>query len=136
MQIVEPLSTKGPGTFDYDKIGVRGGEKNVKIRLFVLERMFGSLSGLGTVFVELVLLSVVTFIGALLSMAYYTLFERKFLACAQRRKGPRKVGLAGLAQPFADALKLFFKQRVTPSRANRIGFTVAPATMLSLAFIL
>ena len=66
----------------------------------------------------LVLISVLTFIIALLAIAFYTLFERKFLAHAQLRKGPRKVGLVGLPQPLADALKLFLKQRVTPRKVN------------------
>lgn len=64
------------------------------------------------------LLTIVTFLVALLAIAFYTLFERKFLAHAQLRKGPGKVGIIGLPQPFADALKLFLKQRVTPTNAN------------------
>ena len=82
------------------------------------------------------LLRLVTFVGALLAMAFYTLFERKFLAHAQLRKGPSKVGLAGLPQPIADAIKLFLKQRVTPSVANRVGFTIAPAMGLGLALVI
>ena len=83
-----------------------------------------------------VLLSVLTFLMALLAMAFYTLFERKFLAHAQLRKGPRKVSLFGLPQPLADALKLFLKQRVTPRKANQLGFTAAPTLGLALALAL
>lgn len=78
----------------------------------------------------------ITFILALISIAFYTLFERKFLALAQRRKGPNKVSLAGLPQPLADALKLFLKQQATPTRANQLGFLIAPAGGLTLALIL
>lgn len=78
----------------------------------------------------------ITFILALIRIAFYTLFERKFLALAQRRKGPNKVSLAGLPQPLADALKLFLKQQATPTRANQTGFIVAPAGALVLALIL
>lgn len=64
------------------------------------------------------LLAIVTYLAALIAIAFYTLFERKFLAHAQLRKGPGKVGIIGLPQPFADAIKLFLKQRVTPACAN------------------
>merc|ERR1711893_200139 len=84
----------------------------------------------------LVLISVLTFLMALLAIAFYTLFERKFLAHAQLRKGPSKVGLVGLPQPLADALKLFLKQRVTPRKANQIGFLIAPGLGLMLALVL
>lgn len=82
------------------------------------------------------LLSTITFLVALVAMAFYTLFERKFLAHAQLRKGPRKVGIIGLPQPFADAIKLFLKQRVTPRDANTTGFTITPAIGLGLALVL
>lgn len=82
------------------------------------------------------LLSVVSFIAALLAMAFYTLFERKVLAHAQLRKGPGKVGFLGVPQPLADALKLFLKQRVIPRKANRGGFIIAPSLGLALALVL
>ena len=82
------------------------------------------------------LLTIVSFLAALVAIAFYTLFERKFLAHAQLRKGPRKVGIIGLPQPFADAIKLFLKQRVTPKNVNFIGFTTAPTIGLGLALIL
>jgi len=78
----------------------------------------------------------ITFVLALISIAFYTLFERKFLALAQRRKGPNKVRLAGLPQPLADALKLFLKQQAAPTRANRTGFLIAPAGALTLSLVL
>merc|ERR1711976_1120395 len=82
------------------------------------------------------LLTTITFLVALVATAFYTLFERKFLAHAQLRKGPRKVGIIGLPQPFADAIKLFVKQRVTPTTANSLGFTIAPAAGLALPLIM
>nr|YP_009871089.1 NADH dehydrogenase subunit 1 [Siphonosoma cumanense]QKS32601.1 NADH dehydrogenase subunit 1 [Siphonosoma cumanense] len=79
---------------------------------------------------------VITYLMAALAMAFYTLVERKLLGYFQTRKGPNKVGLMGLPQPFADALKLFAKEISTPTFANLTPFILAPAASLIIALTL
>nr|BDQ43756.1 NADH dehydrogenase subunit 1 [Metaphire communissima] len=80
-----------------------------------------------------VLLSLVM---ALVAMAFYTLMERKFLGYFHLRKGPNKVGLMGLPQPFSDAIKLFVKEQAKPTPANKSPFMVAPTMGLVLALMM
>lgn len=68
----------------------------------------------------------------LVSVAYFTIAERKIMGAIQRRRGPNVIGFIGLLQPFADGLKLFAKETMLPSSANISIFLLAP----SLAFIL
>ena len=79
---------------------------------------------------------VITLICALISMTFYTLLERKCLGYFQIRKGPNKVGFAGLPQPFADAVKLFTKEWSTPISSNLVPFMIAPVTSLFIALSL
>ena len=65
-------------------------------------------------------------IPLLISIAYFTLIERKLLSIIQRRKGPNVIGLWGLLQPLADGLKLFVKETIIPNISNKFIFIFAP----------
>src|SRR5207237_8336771 len=73
---------------------------------------------------------VVIAVPLIIAVAYLTYAERKIIGWIQVRIGPNRVGPFGLLQPFADVLKMLFKEIVVPSGANRWLFFVAP--MLSL----
>jgi NADH-quinone oxidoreductase subunit H len=74
-------------------------------------------------------------VPVLLTMAYLTLAERKVLAAMQLRKGPNVVGPFGLLQPFADAIKMMFKETIIPAGSNRALFLMAPMLTFGLAVI-
>ncbi len=71
----------------------------------------------------------------LLSVAFYTLFERKVMGLSQLRVGPNKVSFIGLIVPLLDAFKLLTKQTITPIRANSFVYGLSPIIALSLAWI-
>jgi NADH-quinone oxidoreductase subunit H len=77
-----------------------------------------------TLTIILKILSIV--LPLLISVAYFTLAERKIMGAMQRRKGPNVVGTFGLLQPLADGFKLLIKETVIPSSSNPIIFVLSP----------
>ncbi len=70
------------------------------------------------------------------AFAYLTLFERRLLARFQNRVGPNRAGPDGFLQPLADAVKLFFKEDIVPSAADRAVYLLAPAMAVIPAIII
>lgn len=71
----------------------------------------------------------------MISVAYLTYVERKVIGSMQLRRGPNVVGPFGLLQPIADGLKLFLKETIIPSGANRGVFIAAPCITFILALV-
>ena len=74
-------------------------------------------------------------IPLLISVAYFTIVERKFMGSIQRRRGPNVIGFVGLLQPLADGLKLFVKETILPSNSNLYVFLLAPILTFILSLI-
>jgi NADH-ubiquinone oxidoreductase chain 1 len=77
----------------------------------------------------------IVILPVLLSVAFMTIVERKQLAAHQRRVGPTVVGYYGIAQPFADALKLILKETVIPSQSNKVLFYLAPVSSFIFSYL-
>ncbi len=72
----------------------------------------------------------------LISIAFFTLVERKFLGYSHLRKGPNKVSFIGILQPISDAIKLFLKQPLSPFSTSKVPFWIVPCIGLFLALAL
>ncbi len=92
----------------------------------------------GVVFADVLLAvgkAVVAFAVLLVSVMLMVWFERKVVSRLQNRIGPNIAGPFGLFQTLADGIKLFFKEDIIPTRADRFVFQLAPYLALVPAFL-
>jgi NADH-quinone oxidoreductase subunit H len=86
--------------------------------------------------ITLLIVALVLFLATTTAFAYLTLFERRLLARFQNRVGPNRAGPGGFFQPLADAVKLFFKEDITPTQADKVVYNIAPALAMIPAILL
>lgn len=75
-------------------------------------------------------------IFVIVSVAFLTLLERKVLGLIQLRKGPNKIGIFGILQPFCDAIKLFTKEQILPYFSNRVVYYFSPIFSLFISLFI
>ena len=86
-------------------------------------------------FIVILIKYLVMLVPVLISVAYMTIVERKVIGEIQKRMGPNVVGVFGLLQPFADALKLIVKEDIVPKYSIKVLFISAPIVVLTLALV-
>ena len=83
----------------------------------------------------LVVRVVVVFFALLIAVMLYIWMERKVIADMQTRIGPVRAGPRGMLITLADGIKLFFKEGITPSAADRPVYAIAPILAMFPGFL-
>src|SRR6185436_10749305 len=84
------------------------------------------------IIIKLILVVGVFLISLLIAM-YSTYAERKVAAFLQDRIGPNRAGPFGILQPVADGVKMFMKEEIIPSHADKALFILGPCVMMLTA---
>jgi NADH-quinone oxidoreductase subunit H len=83
----------------------------------------------------LLVIIILNLLPIIISIAFFTLAERKIMAAIQRRRGPNITGYWGLLQPFADGVKILIKEVIVPSQTSRFLFLLSPCITFILSLI-
>jgi NADH-quinone oxidoreductase subunit H len=78
----------------------------------------------------------VAFVVLLVSVMLMIWFERKVISDMQNRIGPNRAGPFGILQTLADGIKLFFKEHLIPTQADRVVYALAPYLALLPALLI
>ncbi|HEU5001464.1 MAG TPA: NADH-quinone oxidoreductase subunit NuoH [Actinomycetota bacterium] len=78
---------------------------------------------------------VIVFMVLSVLVVFIVWFERKVVAHMQSRIGPNRWGPYGLLTSLADGVKLFFKEGIVPTTADRVTFLLAPGVSVIAAFL-
>lgn len=96
---------------------------------------WGMAEGLANILVQL--LGIVILVTMMLVIDILLVWiERKVVARFQDRLGPNRLGPFGLIQPFADIIKLFIKENITPSGVDKVVYNLAPVLSVFSVLIL
>nr|YP_009939387.1 NADH dehydrogenase subunit 1 [Crenidorsum turpiniae]QNV48541.1 NADH dehydrogenase subunit 1 [Crenidorsum turpiniae] len=79
--------------------------------------------------------TLILMICVLLSIAFFTLMERKYISFFQNRKGPNKTLISGIMQPISDAIKLLGKEMNMNIKSNSMMFLLSPCANLMCSLI-
>nr|AHA52547.1 NADH dehydrogenase subunit 1 [Ichneutes sp. QL-2013] len=87
-------------------------------------------------FINSMIMLILVIIMKMISVAFLTLFERKIMGLFHYRKGPNKISVSGLLQPFSDAMKLMTKEFFYPMKSNFYLYLLSPMLMFLLIMML
>nr|QFG71634.1 NADH dehydrogenase subunit 1 [Histiostomatidae sp. XFX] len=80
--------------------------------------------------------SLISLVGVLLGVAFFTLMERKIMGLMHYRKGPNKVILSGISQPISDAIKLLSKEFYKMSFSKMTMFSMGPVVAMMIMVLM
>lgn len=109
--------------------------QNSDITSGIHKLLSASLSPFATQLTEIILAVIVAFLVMIICVIVMIYMERKVAGFMQLRLGPMRVGPFGTFQVFADVVKLLLKESITPNKADKFMFNLAPCIVLMVTLM-